>query len=27
MPSWKAGKNGGREVRTWVTLPVKFEVN
>ena len=27
MPSWKAGKNGGRAVRTWVTLPVKFEVN
>jgi protein TonB len=27
MPSWKAGKNAGREVRTWVTLPVKFEVN
>ena len=27
MPSWKAGKNGGREVRTWVTLPIKFEVN
>jgi protein TonB len=27
MPSWKAGKNSGREVRTWVTLPVKFEVN
>jgi len=26
MPPWKAGKNGGREVRTWVTLPVKFEV-
>ena len=26
MPSWKAGKNGGREVRTWVTLPIKFEV-
>ncbi len=27
MPPWKAGKNGGHEVRTWVTLPVKFEVN
>lgn len=27
MPLWKAGKNGGREVRTWVTLPIKFEVN
>jgi protein TonB len=27
MPSWKAGKNGGREVRTLVTLPFKFEVN
>jgi protein TonB len=26
MPSWKAGRNNGREVRTWVTLPVKFEV-
>lgn len=27
MPAWTPGKNGGREVRTWVTLPVKFEVN
>jgi len=27
MPSWTPGKNAGREVRTWVTLPVKFEVN
>ena len=27
MPLWKAGKNGGREVRTWVTLPIKFYVN
>lgn len=27
MPPWTAGKNGGRAVRTWVTLPIKFEVN
>lgn len=27
MPAWKSGKNGGRAVRTWVTLPIKFEVN
>lgn len=27
MPLWTAGKNGGRAVRTWVTLPIKFEVN
>ena len=27
MPAWKTGKNGGRSVRTWVTLPIKFEVN
>lgn len=26
MPSWKAGKNGGREVRTWVTLDRKSVV-
>ena len=26
MPSWTPGKNAGREVRTWVTLPVKFEL-
>ena len=26
MPSWTPGKNGGRAVRTWVTLPIKFEV-
>jgi TonB family protein len=26
MPPWTAGKNGGRAVRTWVTLPIKFEV-
>jgi len=25
MPAWKTGKNGGRSVRTWVTLPIKFE--
>jgi len=27
MPPWTAGKNGVRAVRTWVTLPIKFEVN
>ena len=26
MPSWKAGKNGGREVRTWVTMPIIFGI-
>jgi protein TonB len=26
MPSWTPGKNGGRAVRTWVTLPIKFEI-
>jgi len=27
MPAWKTGKNGGRSVRTLVTLPIKFEVD
>lgn len=26
MPSWTPAKNGGVAVRSWVTLPIKFEV-
>jgi len=25
MPAWIPGKNGGKVVRTWVTLPIKFD--
>ncbi len=26
MPPWEPGKNGGRPVRSWVTLPIKFDL-
>lgn len=27
MPNWKPGKNGGRAVRQWCTLPINVQVN
>jgi TonB family protein len=27
MPNWKPGKNGGRAVRQWCTLPINFTLN
>jgi protein TonB len=27
MPKWKPGKNGGRAVRQWCTLPINFTLN